>query len=145
MVIRMADISEKRVQRREALAEGEITLRARTVRLIKRGGIEKGDPLQIAKVAGINATKLTPALMPLCHPIPIENADIQTEWDGSKVRVRAKVVANSKTGVEMEALTAVCAALLNIWDVVKAYEKDENGQYPFTEISNIRVLKKLKG
>ena len=141
----MADISEKRIQRREAIASGEIRLRAETARLVKQGKIEKGDPLQIAKVAAINATKLTPSLMPLCHPIPIENADVQIEWKGSNIRVEARVVANSKTGVEMEALTAVCAALLNIWDVVKAHEKDENGQYPFTVISNIRVLKKLKG
>ena len=143
-MVRMIDIHQKDIQYREATAIGEINLTVETMNRIKNGKIEKGDPIQIAKLAGIQGAKLTPLVIPLCHPISLESTNISFEFTNSGLKVTAKVVANSKTGVEMEALTAVTIALLNIWDVVKMYEKDSNGQYPFSVISNIRVIKKVK-
>jgi cyclic pyranopterin phosphate synthase len=82
--------------------------------------------------------------MPLCHPLPLESVQIETKLLKQGIRVSAKVLATSKTGVEMEALTAVSAALLSIWDVTKKYEKDDDGQYPHTMIGNIKVQHKVK-
>ncbi|MEM3538687.1 MAG: cyclic pyranopterin monophosphate synthase MoaC [Nitrososphaerales archaeon] len=142
--MKMVDISKKPEQYREAIACGEIKLKPETIMLIKEGKVEKGDPIQIAKLTGIQGAKFTPNIIPLCHPIPIENIDVDISIEDDRVIVKARVIANSKTGVEMEALTATAIALLNIWDVVKKYEKDEEGQYPTTEIKNIRVIKKIK-
>jgi cyclic pyranopterin phosphate synthase len=144
LAVKMVDIHAKEVVYREAVAEGKIVLRPETVALIRAGKVEKGDPVQIATLAGIQASKLTPLLMPLCHPLKIENTDVRVEVEDWGVKVTARVAATDKTGVEMEALTAVAAALLNIWDVVKKYEKDENGQYPYTAIKEIRVVSKVK-
>ena len=141
---KMIDISEKPPLHREATAEGEIRLGPRTIRLIKTGRVEKGNPIVIATIAGVAGAKLTPSLMPLCHPLQIESIKIQPTVTKDGVRVKATVKSTGKTGVEMEALTAVSAALLNIWDVVKMYEKDEKGQYPTTLIANIRVVRKVK-
>lgn len=142
--MKMVDISKKPEQYREAVASGEIKLKPETIKLIKEGRIEKGDPIQISTLAGIQGAKLTPIIMPLCHPIPIESVDVDISVKDDRIVVKAKVIANSKTGVEMEALTATVIALLNLWDVVKKYEKDEKGQYPTTAITNIRVVKKIK-
>jgi cyclic pyranopterin phosphate synthase len=141
---RMVDISSKAVVRREATAEGFLRLRADTVAAVKRGALEKGDPVEIAKVAGVMGAKRTPEIVPLCHNIPIESVDIEVLLENEGVRVRSKVVGLAKTGVEMEALVAISTALLAFWDVVKKFEKDAKGQYPSTEISHIRVLKKVK-
>ena len=130
--------------RREAVARGFIKLKPETIKMIREGRVEKGDPLQVAKLGGINAVKFTPILLPLCHQLKIDNVAIETRLVDDGVEVLAKVKAFERTGVEMEALTAVSIALLNIWDVVKAYEKDERGQYPETEITEIKVLEKLK-
>ncbi len=143
-MVKMIDVSKKPEQYREAMAYGEIKLKPETIKLIKEGKIEKGDPIQIAKLAGIQGAKFTPSIMPLCHPIPIENVDVDISIEDDRIIAKAKVIANSKTGVEMEALTATVIALLNLWDVVKKYEKDEKGQYPTTAITNIRVVKKIK-
>jgi len=143
-MVKMIDISKKPEQYREAVASGEIKLKPNTIRLIREGRIEKGDPIQIATLTGIQGAKFTPSIMPLCHPIPIESTDVNISIEDDKIIVKARVIANSKTGVEMEALTAVTIALLNLWDVVKKYEKDDKGQYPTTLISNIRVLRKVK-
>ena len=143
-MIKMIDVSKKPEQYREAIASGEIKLKPETIKLIKEGKIEKGDPIQIAKLAGIQGAKFTPSIMPLCHPIPIESTDVDISIKDDRIIVKAKVIANSKTGVEMEALTATTISLLNIWDVVKKYEKDDKGQYPTTMISKIRVLRKVK-
>ncbi|MEM3078378.1 MAG: cyclic pyranopterin monophosphate synthase MoaC [Nitrososphaerales archaeon] len=142
--MKMVDISKKPEQYREAIAYGEIKLKPETIMLIKEGKVEKGDPIQIAKLTGIQGAKFTPTIIPLCHPIPIENIDVDISIEDDRVIVKARVIANSKTGVEMEALTATAIALLNIWDVVKKYEKDEEGQYPTTAIMNIRVVEKIK-
>ena len=100
--------------------------------------------MSLAEIAGIMAAKRTPEFLPLCHPLKIENTTIETAIVPSGIEVTARVSANEKTGVEMEALTATTVALLNVWDVVKAYEKDGKGQYPTTQIQAIRVVKKTK-
>jgi cyclic pyranopterin phosphate synthase len=140
----MVDINKKDIQFREAIATGEIRLRTDTVKRIKDERVKKGNPIQIAIIAGIQGAKLTPMIIPLCHPIPIENTEIKFEILDYGLRATAKVSSTSKTGVEMEALAAVSTALLNIWDVVKMYEKDKDGQYPETSIDNIVVIKKVK-
>jgi cyclic pyranopterin phosphate synthase len=145
MEVRMVDISPKGVVRREAVAEGFIRLRAETVARIREGRVEKGDPRAVASLAGVQAVKQTPSMMLLCHPLPIEHVSIDVEVLDEGLRVVCRVVAEAKTGVEMEALAGVAVALLNIWDVVKMYEKDEAGQYPDTAIEWIRVVRKVKG
>jgi cyclic pyranopterin phosphate synthase len=142
--IRQVDVSGKEVVRREAVARGFIKLRPETIQRIRSGALEKGDPLQAARLAGINAAKLTPFLLPLCHPLKLEHVEVSLNVMDDGVEVVVRVVAHEKTGVEMEALTAAAIALLNIWDVVKQYEKDESGQYPLTEITSIRILRKIK-
>ena len=143
--IKMIDISSKKPILRIAEAYGKLKLRKETIERIKRGDVEKGNPFLIAKIAAINAVKMTPLLIPLCHPIPITHVDVECGIeDNEHVYCRVKVKAEAKTGVEMEALTAVATALLNIWDVVKMYEKDKEGQYPETRIELIKVTKKVK-
>lgn len=144
MAIKQVDVSDKPMVRREAVARGFIKLRPETIKRIRENKVEKGDPLQVARLGGINAVKFTPMLLPLCHQLKIDNVLIETRLMDDGVEVVARVKACERTGVEMEALTAVSIALLNIWDVVKAYEKDERGQYPETEITGIKVLEKLK-
>jgi cyclic pyranopterin phosphate synthase len=142
----MVDISDKPEIHREAIATGTVKLKPTTIQLIKRGKIAKGDPLYTAKIAAILAAKKTSSLIPLCHPLPITKVEIETEvLDESTVRVTAIVETKAQTGVEMEALTATVAGLLTIWDMVKQYEKDAEGQYSTTAIEDIHVVKKVKG
>jgi cyclic pyranopterin phosphate synthase len=142
----MVDISDKPEVHREAIATGTVKLKPTTIQLIKRGKIAKGDPLYTAKIAAILAAKKTSSLIPLCHPLPITKVEIETEvLDESTVRVTAIVETKAQTGVEMEALTATVAGLLTIWDMVKQYEKDAEGQYSTTAIEHIHVVKKVKG
>lgn len=141
----MVDVSKKPEVYRMASAIGVIKLKPSTVERIKSGKVEKGDPIATAKVAGILAAKNTSGLIPLCHPIPITNVEISAKVLDSSVEISSTVKAVAKTGVEMEALVATATALLTIWDMVKPYEKDEQGQYPFTTIHDIRVVKKVKG
>ncbi len=142
--VKMVDITNKPENYREAMAEGFIRLKETTIQLIKEGKTEKGDPLATATIAATLAVKKTPELIPMAHNIPITNVKVEYEIlnDGIKTKVTVKTTA--KTGVEMEALVGVTTALLNIWDMVKKYEKDEQGQYPTTKIENIRVTKKIK-
>jgi len=144
MPLKQVDISNKMVVYREATATGRIKLRPSTIRLIRQGKLEKGDPASLASAAAVLATKLTPTVVVLAHPLKIEKTEPKVVIGDRWVEVTVKVAANDKTGVEMEALTAVSVALLNIWDVVKAYEKDSAGQYPSTAIESIRVTKKVK-
>jgi cyclic pyranopterin monophosphate synthase len=141
---RQIDISKKPATNRIATASGRIKLRQNTIRLIRKGLIEKGDPMSLAKISGIMAAKRTSELLPLCHPLKIESTTIETSLSPSGIEVTATVSATEKTGLEMEALTATTVALLNIWDVVKAYEKDSRGQYPTTHIQDVRVVRKSK-
>ncbi len=143
--VRMVDISGKEVVHRTAEAVGRISLRKETVAAVRDGRIEKGDPLTVAEVACIQAVKRTPDLIPLCHPIPIDSVDADFELGEDYVEARCRVAADYRTGVEMEALTGVAVALLNVWDMVKYLEKDEGGQYPTAEITGIRVVEKRKG
>ena len=140
----MVDIHAKSPMVRVAVAEGFIKLRKETLKMIAEGKVEKGDVYSVSQVAGILAAKNTPRIIPLCHPIPIEKVDVSFELSEDRLYVRASVKSTAKTGVEMEALTAVSTALLSVWDMVKKYEKDENGQYPYTQIGGIRVLEKTK-
>jgi cyclic pyranopterin phosphate synthase len=144
LALRQVDVSRKPVQRREAVATGRIKLNPRTIQLIKEGKIEKGDPLQLARVGGILAAKHTPEIMPLCHQLRLEAVEVNLEIRDDHVEAVSRVVASERTGVEMEALTAVMGALLNIWDAVKQYEKDSSGQYPSTEIYGVKVISKVK-
>jgi cyclic pyranopterin phosphate synthase len=140
----MVDVGNKEDQIRTAKATGRITLRQETIQKIKSNSIEKGDVTSCAQVAGILSAKKTSEIIPLCHPIPITNVTVKLEIEGNEVVVTSEVSAIAKTGVEMEALTAVSSALLTVWDMTKKYEKDEKGQYPSTIITEIRVLRKAK-
>lgn len=143
--VSMIDVTLKPATRREAEARGRIKLRKETIRLVKRGRVEKGDPLAVARLAGIMAAKKTSQLIPLCHPLPLDHVEVEVGIVGEEVvEVSTKVRADAKTGVEMEALTGTAIALLTIWDMVKRYEKDGEGQYPETEILQIRVERKVK-
>lgn len=142
---RMADVGGKPVVAREATAEGFVRLQAATLKALREGAAPKGDPFPVARVAAILAAKRTPDLVPLCHPIPLTSVDVDLSLEGSGVRCRATVKAEWKTGVEMEALAAVTAALLTVWDMTKALEKDETGNYPHTVLEGVRVVSKAKG
>jgi cyclic pyranopterin phosphate synthase len=144
MKVVMVDVTDKADVYREAEAEGFIKLRPETLKRIREGSVEKGDVFSTANIAAILAAKKTAELLPLCHPIPLTNVSVEMKVEEEGIRVRTSVKAVGKTGVEMEALLATAVALLNVWDVVKKYEKDENGQYPYTEITSIKVKSKLK-
>ncbi|VUT23573.1 MAG: putative cyclic pyranopterin monophosphate synthase accessory protein [Candidatus Methanolliviera sp. GoM_asphalt] len=143
--IRMIDIGGKKEVKRRAMASGKIYLKESTIEAIKEGRIEKGNVLATAKVSGIMAVKRTSDAIPLCHPIPITNVEINFELDERFIRIKVLVESIGKTGVEMEALHGLSISLLTIWDMVKSVEKDENGQYPETEISDKKVVYKEKG
>lgn len=142
----MVDISEKKEILRFARVKGSIKLRKETIERIKNKEIEKGDVFQTAEISGILAVKKTPELIPHCHNINIENVNLKFSIDENENKIYAicEVKAISKTGVEMESLTGCIIALLTIWDMCKKYEKDENGQYPWTKIEDIFVIEKIK-
>ena len=141
----MVDVSGKDEIFREATATGTIKLKAETINLIRTGKIAKGDPLYTAKIAGVLAAKKTSSLIPLCHPLPLTNVQVDVKvLDEGAVEVSATVKTKAQTGVEMEALTAVSMGLLTVWDMTKQYEKDAAGQYPSTAIENIHVVRKFK-
>jgi cyclic pyranopterin phosphate synthase len=141
----MVDVSGKTEILREAIATGTIKLKAQTIALVEAGKIAKGDPLYTAKIAGIMAAKKTSELIPLCHPLPLTNVEVNVQIaDKETVSATATVKTKAQTGVEMEALTAVSSALLTVWDMTKQYEKDAAGQYPSTAITDIHVVKKFK-
>ena len=143
--VKMIDISEKEVVHREAEAVGRIGLKVETIEAIKEGKVEKGDPLKVAEVASIQAVKRTPETIPLCHPIPLTSVTTEFDLGDDDIEARCRVTADYKTGVEMEALVGVTAALLTVWDMVKYLEKDDEGQYPSTVITGVRVVEKRKG
>jgi len=139
------DITGKDTILRIATASGKIKLKTETIERIKQGTTEKGDVFTIAKIAAINSVKKVPDIIPLCHPIPITSVNINFEYKNETIiKVNCTVKSFARTGVEMEALTGVNIALLNIWDVVKMYEKDNEGQYPSTLIYDIKVEEKIK-
>ena len=136
----MVDVSAKAVTPRRALATGEIILSSSIIEMIKNKKMPKGDPLSIAEVAGINGVKKTSELIPLCHPLSLDHISIHSEINESKnsVIVYCLVSANSKTGVEMEALSGVNSALLAIYDLSKIVE-------PNLKIQNTKLLIKSGG
>ncbi len=140
----MIDVSSKKAVVRVARAEGEIVLKKETLDAIRKRTIKKGDVLTVAQVAAIQAVKRTPELIPLCHHVPIEGIEVNFEENNDRIRCVCKVSSTYKTGVEMEALAGVTAALLTIWDMTKYLEKDETGNYPTTKLDNIKVVKKTK-
>ncbi|MCE4620704.1 MAG: cyclic pyranopterin monophosphate synthase MoaC [Desulfurococcales archaeon] len=140
----IVDITGKNYSLRSATVEGRIRLQRETINRIKNGAVDKGDVLEVARVAALLAIKKTPEIIPHCHPIPLTGADVEFDIDQDGITVRVTVKAIYKTGVEMEALTGATAALLTIWDMVKKYEKDSEGQYPYTRIEYVRVLRKEK-
>lgn len=140
----MVDISDKEITKRTAIAEGFITLSKASIEAIKSNEVKKGDVLEVAKIAAMNGVKQTPIIIPHCHQIPITGIDIDFELLENDIKVTCQVKAYYKTGVEMDALTGVTCALLTIWDMVKYLEKDTTGQYPTTNIHDVKVISKLK-
>jgi cyclic pyranopterin phosphate synthase len=137
---RMVDVGEKDVTRRVAVAEGRIVTSAETVRAIREGTTPKGNVLLVAQLAGITGAKRTADLIPLCHPLPLTSVEVELEADEALPGVRATATARveGKTGVEMEALTAVAAALLTVYDMCKARDRG-------MRIEAIRLLRKEGG
>ena len=134
----MVDVGEKPATRREARATGEITMSAAALRLIRRGDVAKGDPLQTARLAGIMAAKQTSTLIPLCHPLALTHVSVDLTATRRGYRIESSVRTTGPTGVEMEALTAVSVAALTIYDMVKAVDKA-------MVISDICLLEKSGG
>jgi len=133
----MVDVGHKAEQLRIAKAEGHIALSKETLDLIKKNEIKKGDVLTVAEIAGIQAAKQTYALIPLCHTLLLTKVDVVAKTDSKGVKVIAEVKCKGQTGVEMEALTAVSVALLTIYDMCKAADKN-------MIISNIKLIEKTK-
>jgi cyclic pyranopterin phosphate synthase len=144
----MVDISAKEAVERISVATGRIKLRKMSIEAIEKGEVKKGDVLGCAQTAAILAVKKTPDMIPLCHPISIEDVNVEFSIDekerGSCIEAKVEVKSVGKTGVEMDALHGVSVALLTIWDMVKSLEKDERGNYPDTMIEEIKVEKKEK-
>jgi cyclic pyranopterin phosphate synthase len=136
--VKMVDVGAKPVTRREAVARGTITMSREALRLIRRGAVKKGDPLQTAQLAGILAAKQTSALIPLCHPLPLSSVHVELTPTPRGSEIEARVRTTGQTGVEMEALTAVAVAALTIYDMVKAVDKT-------MVIGDIRVMSKTGG
>ena len=141
----MIDITEKPVVHRSAAASGRIHLSAGTIQEIRAGRIRKGDPLQVAEVAALNAAKQTHLLIPHCHQIPLDMVGVDFQVTEDSITATCLVRAQARTGVEMEALIGVSTALNTLLDMVKYLEKDAQGQYPHTRITDIMVVKKEKG
>jgi cyclic pyranopterin phosphate synthase len=137
---RMVDVSEKPETVRRAVARGEVVMRLNTFELIRDGLIKKGDVLTVAQIAGIMGAKHTSELIPLCHPLPLLDIKVELELDAQLpgLQITAIVKTIGKTGVEMEALTAVAVAALTVYDMAKAVEKT-------MRIQNIRLVEKTGG
>jgi cyclic pyranopterin phosphate synthase len=135
---RMVDVSAKEESRREAVATGRVQVSAAVVQLLRGEGMPKGDALGVARVAGIMAAKRTPDLVPLCHPLAISAVAVDLDVTDDAVLIRATVRTTDRTGVEMEALTAVSVAALTVVDMVKAVDKG-------CVISDVRVESKTGG
>lgn len=137
---RMVDVSDKPISRRLALAEGTVTMGRETLAAIRRGETPKGDVLTVARLAAIGGAKRTAELIPLCHPLPIEAVDVEIDLDDDLpgLRLRVRVSAESRTGVEMEAMSAVAIGALAVYDMVKAIDRG-------LAIGPIRLLEKRGG
>ncbi len=138
-------IGHKPIVERSAVATGLLRISPDSADAIRNGLIAKGDVLEASTVAAIQAVKDTPRMIPHCHVIPIEGCNVSWDLGDDSLRCTLSVSAHWKTGVEMEAIVGVSAGLLCAWDMVKSLEKDEQGQYPETQIESIKVLEKNKG
>jgi len=136
--VKMVDVGSKPVVERMAVAEGTVLVTAAARRLVRHGTAKKGDPLEIARIAGIQAAKRTADLIPLCHPLALSFIDVQVKEVRNGYHLTATVRLAGKTGVEMEALTAVSVAALTIYDMLKAADKT-------MVIEGIRLVSKTKG
>ena len=141
----IVNIGSKPVVERRATAKGRVILNQDTKAAIVSGGIKKGDVLEASTIAAIQAVKDTPRIIPHCHPIPLEGTSVDWSWEDTSLWCTVTVSAHYKTGIEMEALTGVAAGLLCAFDMVKSLEKDDDGQYPVTRISDLEVVEKFKG
>ena len=135
---RMVDVSAKPATRREATAEGRISLAPAALQAVRDQAVAKGDVLAVARIAGIMAAKRTPDLIPLCHPLPLDAVGVELAIETDGIRVTATAVTTHGTGVEMEAMTAVSVALLTIYDMVKSMDRSMT-------ISGLRLLAKSGG
>ena len=135
---RMVEVSDKPVTAREAVAEGIITMSAEAVAIIRERRAAKGDVLLVAQIAGIQAAKRTGDLIPLCHPLPLSGVDVHFELLPDGVRCEATARTMDRTGVEMEAMTAVSVALLTVYDMIKAVDRGMT-------LSGVRLLRKSGG
>ncbi len=137
---RMVDVSAKADTAREAIARGEVAMQAETLAMIREGRMAKGDVLAVAQVAGIMGAKKTSAIIPMCHPLPLTSVSLSFELDAAQSRVLISAIAKTtaKTGVEMEALTAVAVAALTIYDMCKAVDRG-------MRLGNIRLVRKSGG
>ncbi len=135
---RMVDVTDKEKTFRQAEAEGRVRMAAATLEKVRAGTMAKGDVLAVAQVAGIMAAKRTHELIPMCHPVALTGVDIAFTLEPEAVRIRATARCRGETGVEMEALTAVSAAALTVYDMCKAVQKD-------MEIGEIRLCRKTGG
>lgn len=137
---KMVNVGEKPLSQRAAIAAGRVLVNEQTFALIKSGGVKKGDVLTVAQIAGVMGAKKTPELIPMCHPVLMDGIDLKLTLDEIRcsVEIQATVSCDGRTGVEMEALTAVSAAALTVYDMCKAVQKD-------MVISDIRLLKKSGG
>ncbi len=142
--VQMVDVGEKPDTKRRAVARGEIHLEETTVAAIEDDGAEKGDVLATARIGAIRAVKHTWETIPMCHSIPITNVDTGFDLREDRVVLTVVVETTGKTGCEMEALQGVTTGLNVVWDMVKAMEKDEAGNYPGTAIEGVRVVEKEK-
>ena len=135
---RMVDVTEKAVTARQATAACRVFMSEETLRVIAEGRVEKGDVLEVARLAGIMAAKRTPELIPLCHPIPVTGAQVDLSVGAGSIDIRATIRTADRTGVEMEALTAVTIAALTVYDMVKGIERGAT-------IGEVRLLAKSGG
>ncbi|MEF8974341.1 MAG: cyclic pyranopterin monophosphate synthase MoaC [Haloarcula sp.] len=138
----MVDVGEKAESQRRAVARGQIRLTESTLAAIDADEVEKGDVLTTARIGAIQAVKHTWETVPMCHQIPITNVEVEFTVGDEAVEITVAVETVGKTGCEMEALEGVTTGLNVVWDMVKANEKDENGDYPATAIEDIRVVEK---
>lgn len=137
---KMVDVGGKSVTRRIAVAAGRVLVNEQTFSLIRSGGMKKGDVLTVAQIAGVMGAKRTPDMIPMCHPIMMDGIDLELQLNEERlsVEIRATVSCDGRTGVEMEALTAVSTAALTVYDMCKAVQKD-------MVITDIRLVSKTGG
>ena len=134
----MVDVTDKAPTVRTATASGTVRMAPETAKAIRSGGVEKGDVLAVAQVAGILAAKNTAQTIPMCHPLPLTGVEIRFSWEEERLNILATARCKGETGVEMEALAAVSAAALTVYDMCKALQKD-------MEITDVRLLEKTGG